>query len=83
MDKNQAVDIYGAEQLGYWRQGFAHKPPPLTADDARHPCHNIVGAMRGVPGFIQQRQLGHFVKADPAYGEGVAKGLGISMDKVK
>jgi catalase len=36
----------------------------------------IAGAMNGVPDFIQRRQIGHFAKADPAYGAGVAKRLG-------
>lgn len=26
-----------------------------------------------------RRQIVHFVKADPAYGEGVAKGMGLSI----
>ncbi|MDB4971772.1 MAG: katA [Myxococcaceae bacterium] len=39
---------------------------------------NIVGAMKSVPEFIQQRQIAHFSKADGAYGEGVAKGLSAS-----
>lgn len=34
--------------------------------------------MGGVPDFIVQRQLAHFSKADPAYGAGVAKALGMS-----
>ncbi len=38
---------------------------------------NIVGAMQGVPREKQERQLAHFSKVDPAYGTGVAKGLGI------
>jgi len=38
---------------------------------------NIVGAMQGVPRDIQVRQIGHFMKADPAYGEGIASGLEI------
>jgi catalase len=38
---------------------------------------NIVGAMQGVPRDIQERQVAHFSKADPAYGAGIAKGLGI------
>ena len=38
---------------------------------------NIAGAMQGVPRDIQERQVAHFMKADPAYGAGVAKGLGI------
>ncbi|MGH6933109.1 MAG: catalase [Dongiaceae bacterium] len=37
----------------------------------------IAGAMQGVPEFIQQRQIGHFVKAGPAYGTGVAAWLGL------
>lgn len=40
---------------------------------------NIVGAMRTVPEFIQRRQVAHFFKADKAYGEGVAKGLGLAV----
>jgi catalase len=43
---------------------------------------NIVGAMQGVPHDIQVRQIGHFHKADPAYGEGVAAGLGVAMKAV-
>jgi catalase len=42
---------------------------------------NIVNAMTSVPKEIRERQIRHFYKADPAYGEGVAKGLGLSMPK--
>jgi catalase len=38
---------------------------------------NIAGAMASVPEHIVQRQLDHFRRADPAYGEGVAKRLGV------
>jgi len=38
---------------------------------------NIASAMAGVPEFIQRRQIGHFYKADPEYGRGVAKALGL------
>ena len=44
---------------------------------------NIAAAMQGVPDEIVQRQLGHFAKADPAYGEGVAKALGIQIRSAK
>ncbi|MEQ9198453.1 MAG: catalase-related domain-containing protein, partial [Rhodospirillales bacterium] len=40
---------------------------------------NIAGAMQGVPENIIRLQLGHFAKADPAYGAGVAKALGIDF----
>lgn len=39
---------------------------------------NIAGAMAGVPEFIQLRQIGHFRKADPDYGNGIAKRLGLA-----
>ncbi len=38
-------------------------------------CANIAAAMRGVPRAIIQRQLGHFDRADPAYGAGVRRAL--------
>ena len=34
--------------------------------------------MTGVPERIQLRQIGHFHKADPAYGDGVAERLGLA-----
>ena len=41
----------------------------------------IAGAMQGVPDFIQRRQIGHFAKADPAYGAGVAARLGLDVQE--
>ncbi|MGB7846079.1 MAG: catalase-related domain-containing protein, partial [Candidatus Acidiferrum sp.] len=40
---------------------------------------NIVGSMKGIPPRIQELQIQHFYKADPAYGSGVAKGLGLDI----
>ena len=40
---------------------------------------NIAAAMEGVPEEIVQRQLVHFYKADPAYGEGVSKAVGVPL----
>ncbi|MBZ0215383.1 MAG: catalase [Fimbriimonadaceae bacterium] len=37
----------------------------------------IAGAMADIPREIALRQIGHFTKADPAYGAGVAKRLGL------
>jgi catalase len=34
--------------------------------------------MKTVPREIQERQIAHFAKADPAYGERVAKGAGFA-----
>jgi len=39
---------------------------------------NIAAAMQGVPEEIQRRQIDHFSKADPAYGAGVVKTLGLA-----
>lgn len=51
----------------------------MKPDAQKRLIHNIVEAMRTVPAEIQRRQIGHFLKADPAYGEGVAKGLGVEV----
>ncbi|MBC3420969.1 MULTISPECIES: catalase [unclassified Pseudomonas] len=40
---------------------------------------NIAGTLKGVSDDVVQRQLQHFFKADPAYGEGIAKALGIKL----
>ncbi len=42
---------------------------------------NIVASLKGAPENIQQRQIQHFLKADPAYGAGVAKGLGLKVQE--
>ena len=52
----------------------------IGADAQARLIENIVGGMQGVPRRVQVRQLVHFYRADPAYGEGVAKGLGIDVD---
>jgi len=35
--------------------------------------------MKGIPEHIAKLQIEHFTKADPAYGRGVAEGLGMSV----
>jgi catalase len=42
--------------------------------------HNIVEAMEGVPEAIVHRQLALFYQCDPAYGEGVARRLGLDVE---
>lgn len=39
---------------------------------------NIANSLGEAPGFIQRRQLAHFFAADPAYGAGIAKRLGLT-----
>jgi hypothetical protein len=42
---------------------------------------NIVASMKSVPQRIQELQVQHFYKADPAYGTGVARGLGLNCSE--
>jgi catalase len=51
----------------------------MKPDEKKRLIENIVNAMNPVPRFIQERQLEHFYKADPEYGRGVAKGLGLTV----
>ena len=53
------------------------------APDARERLiGNIVSTMGTIPQRIQELQIRHFYKADPAYGTGVAKGLGLNIEKI-
>ena len=55
----------------------------LMKPDARERLiGNIVASMNSVPQRIQELQIQHFHKADPAYGSGVAKRLGLDIEKV-
>ena len=47
----------------------------LPAQEKQNLFHNIAGALAQVSVDIQQRQLAHFDKADPAYGTGVRGAL--------
>jgi len=47
----------------------------MNGDQKALLTNNIAGAMSGVPGFIQDKQLAHFTKADPEYGAMVKKAL--------
>lgn len=42
---------------------------------------NLAEAMAGVPAEIVKRQIGHFYKADPEYGLGVARRMAIAVDE--
>lgn len=49
----------------------------FTEEQKQRLFTNIAGAMAGVPSEIVERQLKHFDAADPAYGNGVRKALGL------
>ena len=44
---------------------------------------NTARAMGDAPDFIKVRHIGNCLKADPAYGKGVADALGIPLDGVQ
>lgn len=52
----------------------------MTEDEQGRLIANIVASMQGVPQVIVERQLKHFHAADPRYGEGVARGLGLQVE---
>jgi catalase len=55
----------------------------MSAGEKQRLIGNLVGAMQGVPREIQMRQVRHFYRADAAYGEGVARGLGLDVEEIK
>ena len=55
----------------------------MPADARERLIDNLAGHMKPVRRDIQVRQLRHFYKADPAYGEGVAKGLGVDVAEIR
>jgi catalase len=50
----------------------------MLPDEQKRLIENIVSSLKKVSKDIQKRMVAHFRKADQAYGDGVAKGLGIS-----
>jgi catalase len=51
----------------------------MSKEEQERLMDNIRDAMQGVPEEIVRRQIDHFSKADPAYGAGVAKRMGLSL----
>ncbi len=49
----------------------------MTPEQQKSLMDAIAAAMNGIPQDIATRQIGHFIKADPAYGMGVAERLGL------
>jgi catalase len=54
----------------------------MPADARERLIGNIVASMKSVPERIQKLQIQHFFKADPAYGAGVARGLGLDITEI-
>ena len=54
----------------------------MNAEQQKALFGNTARAMGDAPKEIKLRHIGNCMKADPAYGQGVANALGISMDEV-
>jgi catalase len=54
----------------------------MNPDQHKVLFENTARAMGDAPEEIKIRHISNCIKADPAYGEGVAGALGISMSKV-
>ncbi len=54
----------------------------FTQEQRNRLFDNIAEAMDGVPLEIVKRQIGHFYKADPEYGLGVARRMGVATGEV-
>jgi catalase len=54
----------------------------MTPEERKRLIGNIAASLSQTPRHIQERQLEHLYKADPAYGEGVGKALGIPVREV-
>src|SRR5580704_13556055 len=54
----------------------------MTPDQRQRLIGNIAAGLSQTPRNIQERQLCHFFRADPAYGEGVANALGIPVKEL-
>jgi catalase len=50
----------------------------MPPDEQQRLIANIIGSLSKVPKEIQEKMVQHFMKADPAYSGGIAKGLGLT-----
>jgi 2,3-bisphosphoglycerate-dependent phosphoglycerate mutase len=41
LNKAETAQKYGDEQVHIWRRSYAITPPPVDADDERHPVHDV------------------------------------------
>ena len=53
----------------------------MTPDARERLIGNIAGSLKHAPQRIQELQVQQFLQADPAYGAGVAKALGLNIEK--
>ena len=88
--KEPPLDIYGVADRWNFREDDADyytQPGKLyrlmSPEQQQVLCENTARAMGDAPKEIKIRHIGNCLKADPAYGKGVADALRISLDEVK
>ena len=55
----------------------------MTPEEQQRLFENTARNMQGTTKEVQLRHINNCYKADPAYGEGVAKALGVPMSEVE
>ena len=85
--KNPGLDVSGAAyQYDFYEDDsdFYTQPGKLfrlmSPEKQQILFENTAAAMDGVPDFIKERHAKHCYQCDPAYGEGIAKALGMDID---
>ncbi|HCN14297.1 MAG TPA: catalase, partial [Alistipes sp.] len=77
-------DVYAYDERAY-DDDYYTQPGKLwrlmTPEDQQATCENTARAMGDAKLFVKQRHVRNCYRADPAYGEGVARALGISLDE--
>ena len=74
-----------ADRFDYWETepDYFTQPgnlfPLLSADEQQVLFENTARNMQGVPDEIKLKHICHCMQADPAYGQGVAKALGVEV----
>ncbi len=76
-----------ADRYDFWQDEPDYFTQPgnlfrlLSADEQQVLFENTARNMTGVPDAIKQKHAYHCLQADPAYGEGVARALGVELPK--
>ncbi len=76
-----AADRYPQDDDYYTQPGLLFRL--MNAEQQQALFDNTARAMGDAPKEIKIRHIGHCLKADPAYGEGVAKALGMDMSEIE
>ena len=84
------LDLFGTADYPNFREdddNYYEQPGKLfrlmKPDEQQRLFENTARAMQGTTKEVQLRHITNCYKADPAYGEGVAKALGIPMSEVE